>query len=253
MADIQKSEATLVKKVWDIANVLAAAGVGFTDYITQLTYILFLKMDAEKEELGLGSSIPEGYKWKDIAELNENDRYADVGLTELVNIVDGQMAPGAYGSVTFYVTSLDENITSCQVTPSLDPGYEKSDLTGDTIVKVLENDATYPNGRTASSILDDHFDFYSDESMTTKVNIEQPLNVTLIDENNNNLKWDATNKTGKEVEVIIYWKWHYEDPNAAEMEDGEEKEAIIYKYDMEDTWIGTNLDNMSFHFEFLAE
>ena len=34
MADIQKSEATLVKKVWDIANVLAAAGVGFTDYIT---------------------------------------------------------------------------------------------------------------------------------------------------------------------------------------------------------------------------
>ena len=48
MADIQKSEATLVKKVWDIANVLASAGVGFTDYITQLTYILFLKMDAEK-------------------------------------------------------------------------------------------------------------------------------------------------------------------------------------------------------------
>ena len=34
MADIQKSESTLVKKVWDIANVLAAAGVGFTDYIS---------------------------------------------------------------------------------------------------------------------------------------------------------------------------------------------------------------------------
>ena len=68
-----KSKATLIKKVWDIANVLAAAGVGFTDYITQLTYILFLKMDAEKEELGLGSSIPEGYKWKDIVELNGSD------------------------------------------------------------------------------------------------------------------------------------------------------------------------------------
>lgn len=68
-----KSEATLVKKVWDIANVLAAAGVGFTDYITQLTYILFLKMDAEKEELGLGSSIPDGYKWKDLLEYSGND------------------------------------------------------------------------------------------------------------------------------------------------------------------------------------
>jgi len=73
MADIQKSEATLVKKVWDIANVLASAGVGFTDYITQLTYILFLKMDAEKEELGLGSSLPEGCKWADIVDLNGDD------------------------------------------------------------------------------------------------------------------------------------------------------------------------------------
>lgn len=73
MADIQKSEATLVKKVWDIANVLAAAGVGFTDYITQLTYILFLKMDAEKEELGLGSSLPEGCKWNDLIDLNGED------------------------------------------------------------------------------------------------------------------------------------------------------------------------------------
>lgn len=69
----KKSEAALLKKVWDIANVLAAAGVGFTDYITQLTYILFLKMDEEKEELGLNSTVPEGYKWKDLAGLNGTD------------------------------------------------------------------------------------------------------------------------------------------------------------------------------------
>lgn len=68
-----KSEQTLVKKVSDIANVLAAAGVGFTDYITQLTYILFLKMDDEREEYGLTSSIPEGYKWKDLTALSGTD------------------------------------------------------------------------------------------------------------------------------------------------------------------------------------
>ena len=80
-----KSEATLVKKVWDIANVLASAGVGFTDYITQLTYILFLKMDDEKESLGLGSSIAEGYKWKELMELNGSDlveKYEEI-LSEL--------------------------------------------------------------------------------------------------------------------------------------------------------------------------
>ena len=86
MANIQtKSETTLLKKVWDIANVLAAAGVGFTDYITQLTYILFLKMDNEKEELGLGSALPEGYKWKDLVDLNGTDlieKYEDI-LKEL--------------------------------------------------------------------------------------------------------------------------------------------------------------------------
>lgn len=69
----QKNEAALIKKVKDIANVMASAGVGFTDYITQLTYILFLKMDAEKEELGLGSTIPDGYKWKDIFGLSGDD------------------------------------------------------------------------------------------------------------------------------------------------------------------------------------
>ena len=69
-----KPEQTLTKKVWNMADVLAAAGVGFTDYIIQLTYLLFLKMDSEKESYGLGSSIPEGNKWNDIIELDGPDQ-----------------------------------------------------------------------------------------------------------------------------------------------------------------------------------
>ena len=39
-------------------------GIGFTDYITQLTYLLFLKMDAENVEMfGEESAIPTGYQW----------------------------------------------------------------------------------------------------------------------------------------------------------------------------------------------
>lgn len=67
MAD-SKNEQTLVSKVWKIANVLAADGVGFTDYIIQLTYLLFLKMDYEMSELGYLSSIPEDYRWDKLKE-----------------------------------------------------------------------------------------------------------------------------------------------------------------------------------------
>ena len=88
MADIQvKSESTLIKKVGDIANVLAAAGVGFTDYLTQLTYILFLKMDDEREAYGFESSIPEGYKWQDLLDLSGEDlvdKYEEI-LDELAD------------------------------------------------------------------------------------------------------------------------------------------------------------------------
>ncbi|WP_456105357.1 type I restriction-modification system subunit M, partial [Prevotella sp.] len=46
----------------------------FTDYITQLTYLLFLKMDAENEELfEETSSIPEGYRWRNLIELDGLD------------------------------------------------------------------------------------------------------------------------------------------------------------------------------------
>ena len=69
----QKTESALISKVQNIANVLASDGVGFTDYITQLTYILFLKMDAEKEVYGMKSHLPTGCQWKDLCEFNGLD------------------------------------------------------------------------------------------------------------------------------------------------------------------------------------
>ena len=67
MADTKKNEGSLVKKVWRLADVLAGAGVGFTDYLTQLTYLLFLKMDQENvDEWEEESHIPAGYRWNDL-------------------------------------------------------------------------------------------------------------------------------------------------------------------------------------------
>ena len=68
------TETSLTKKVWTLATTLAGQGIGFTDYITQLTYLLFLKMDNENTEMfGEESAIPEGYRWSDLIELDGLD------------------------------------------------------------------------------------------------------------------------------------------------------------------------------------
>ena len=67
-------EASLTKKVWTLATTLSGQGIGFTDYITQLTYLLFLKMDAENVEMfDEQSAIPEGYRWEDLTALDGLD------------------------------------------------------------------------------------------------------------------------------------------------------------------------------------
>lgn len=71
MANNISTEQSLTKKVWAMATALAGAGIGFTDYITQLTYLLFLKMDAESEEIFSEElAIPSGYQWKDLIDLD---------------------------------------------------------------------------------------------------------------------------------------------------------------------------------------
>lgn len=68
------TEQSLIKTVWQLADVLAGVGIGYTDYITQLTYLLFLKMDDESvETFGETSAIPEGYRWKDLIDLDGYD------------------------------------------------------------------------------------------------------------------------------------------------------------------------------------
>ena len=74
MAETQNTEAGLTKKVWQIADIMAGAGVGFTDYLTQLTYLLFLKMDDERVNfIGEASAIPAGYRWSDLCKETGED------------------------------------------------------------------------------------------------------------------------------------------------------------------------------------
>ena len=86
MAQATANTQSLTKKVWNLATTLAGQGIGFTDYITQLTYLLFLKMDDENvQTFGEESAIPEGYRWGDLIDLDGLDlvkQYEDI-LEEL--------------------------------------------------------------------------------------------------------------------------------------------------------------------------
>ena len=58
----------LVKKLWSYCNVLRDDGLSYQDYLEQLTFLLFLKMADERAALAkTAQSIPEGYRWTDLA------------------------------------------------------------------------------------------------------------------------------------------------------------------------------------------
>lgn len=74
MANKITTEQELNKKVWKLADILAGHGIGNTDYIAQLTYLLFLKMDDENVQIfEEESAIPEGYRWSNLIELDGFD------------------------------------------------------------------------------------------------------------------------------------------------------------------------------------
>ena len=53
----------IVSKLWNLCNVLRDDGITYHQYVTELTYILFLKMC---KETGAESSIPEQYRWTEL-------------------------------------------------------------------------------------------------------------------------------------------------------------------------------------------
>lgn len=53
----------IVSKLWNLCNVLRDDGITYHQYVTELTYILFLKM---AKETGAESQIPETYRWDNL-------------------------------------------------------------------------------------------------------------------------------------------------------------------------------------------
>ena len=69
---MSSAASNLVNKVWNYCNLLRDDGVSYGDYVEQLTYLLFLKMDYERTRppYNKKSTIPEDYNWASLIELD---------------------------------------------------------------------------------------------------------------------------------------------------------------------------------------
>lgn len=64
------NESTLIQKVWNYATVLKNEGVHYGAYISQISFLLFLKMDDEAfSRIGDPSVLPEDCRWSAIKDL----------------------------------------------------------------------------------------------------------------------------------------------------------------------------------------
>jgi type I restriction enzyme M protein len=61
----------IVQKLWSLCNVLKDDGVTYHQYVTELTYLLFLKM---AKETGSEDQIPDGYRWDDLENTSQPKR-----------------------------------------------------------------------------------------------------------------------------------------------------------------------------------
>ena len=68
----------IVARLWNLCNILKDDGVTYHQYVTELTYLLFLKM---AQETGTEDAIPAGHRWDDLEALPAPNRLEAYKLT----------------------------------------------------------------------------------------------------------------------------------------------------------------------------
>jgi len=63
------SISSTVQKIWGMCNILRGDGIGYNEYMSELTYLLFLKI---AKETGTEIDLPEGRRWDDLVAFPES-------------------------------------------------------------------------------------------------------------------------------------------------------------------------------------
>ena len=65
MSDVTRTTGDIVQKLWLLCHILRDDGITYNEYVTELTFLLFLKM---MQETGRENRLPNGYGWTSLAQ-----------------------------------------------------------------------------------------------------------------------------------------------------------------------------------------
>ncbi len=168
-----------------------------------------------------------------------------IKLTDLNNVKEQMIAPGAYGPMAFYITSLGETVTGYSIKVKL--SYKEEDEAEDKLS---------PEEREKiKELMEKHISVYTDMEIVSSENgqgswgkFPHPLEYYTNAETD-----DGTAATGDlvyntEIKAEIYWAWNYEYTDMPGSEDLPEDilREKIREYDEEDTLLGNYIDNIWF-------
>lgn len=168
-----------------------------------------------------------------------------VKLTDLNNVKEQMIAPGSYGPMTFYITSLGETVTGYSIKVKL--SYREEEEAGDKLS---------PEQREKiKELMERHISVYTEMETVSSENgqgrwgkFSDPLEYYMAADAE-----DGTAATGElvfntEVKAEIYWVWNYEysDIPGNENLPEEELQKKIREYDEEDTMLGNYIDHIWF-------
>jgi type I restriction enzyme M protein len=129
----------IVQKLWNLCNVLKDDGVTYHQYVTELTYLLFLKM---AKETGTEDQIPKGYRWDDLEKKPAPDRLEHHKLTLIHLGTHGStLVKEIFGNASSFIKKPATLSTLVAEIDKLDWYSAKTEGLGDLYEGLLEKNA----------------------------------------------------------------------------------------------------------------
>ncbi len=129
----------IVQKLWNLCNILKDDGVTYHQYVTELTYLLFLKM---AKETGTEDQIPEGHRWDDLETKPAPDRLEHHKLTLIHLGTHGStLVKEIFGNASSFIKKPATLSTLVAEIDKLDWYSAKTEGLGDLYEGLLEKNA----------------------------------------------------------------------------------------------------------------